>query len=85
MSRTPKRRQGADAKGLRAEYSFDYTRAKPNRFADRMGRDAVAVVLAPDVASVFGSSDQVNTLLRSVISALPTPPVSGRRARRKAG
>jgi hypothetical protein len=31
----------------------------------------VAVVLDPDVASVFQSSESVNTLLRSVISALP--------------
>jgi hypothetical protein len=33
----------------------------------------VAVVLDPDVASVFQSSESVNTLLRSVISALPEP------------
>jgi hypothetical protein len=31
----------------------------------------VAVVLDPDVASVFRSSESVNALLRSVISALP--------------
>jgi hypothetical protein len=31
----------------------------------------VAVVLDPDVASVFGSSESVNSLLRSVINALP--------------
>jgi len=31
----------------------------------------VAVVLDPDVASVFQSSESVNSLLRSVISALP--------------
>jgi len=32
---------------------------------------AVAVVLDPDVASVFQSSDSVNSFLRSVITALP--------------
>jgi hypothetical protein len=33
----------------------------------------VAVVLDADVASVFQSSESVNSLLRSVISALPEP------------
>jgi hypothetical protein len=33
----------------------------------------VAVVLDPDVASVFQSSESVNILLRSVISVLPQP------------
>jgi hypothetical protein len=32
---------------------------------------AVAVVLEPDVAEVFRSSQSVNQLLRSVIAALP--------------
>jgi hypothetical protein len=31
----------------------------------------VAIVLDPDVALVFESSEAVNSLLRSVISALP--------------
>jgi hypothetical protein len=36
-----------------------------------MKAGTVAVVLDPDVASVFGSSESVNSLLRSVINALP--------------
>jgi hypothetical protein len=70
---------------LRAEYTFDYAQARSNRFAGRMRRDAVAVVLEPDVASVFGSSAQVNTLLRSVISSLPKGQRPSTRPRRKAG
>ena len=72
---------------MRAEYAFDYSRAKPNRFAAQMGGTAVAVVLDPDVASVFDSSTKVNALLRSVISALPDakPPARVRTHRRKAG
>jgi len=31
------------------------------------------VVLDPDVAKVFQSSDVVNALLRSIISAMPSP------------
>ena len=57
---------------LRSEYRFDYSKAKPNRFAAKMSEGAVAVVLEPDVAAVFKSSEAVNTLLRSVISALPS-------------
>ena len=65
-----KRRRPAPA-GIRAEYHFDYRKARPNRFAPLMKGSTVAVVLDPDVASVFHTSEAVNSLLRSVISALP--------------
>lgn len=68
---------------LRAEYPLDFGKSRPNRFASRMGKDAVAVVLEPDVAQVFGSSQSVNRLLRSVIEAVP--PRGSRGVRRKAG
>jgi len=55
---------------MRTEYRFDYAKARPNRFADRMKNGAVAVILDPDVAAVFGSSKAVNAFLRSVITAL---------------
>ncbi len=56
---------------MRREYRFEYRKAKPNRFAKQMGVKAIAVVLDPDVAAVFKSSESVNKLLRSVIAALP--------------
>jgi hypothetical protein len=56
---------------LRREYRFDYRLAKPNRFASRFATGSVAVVLEPDVASVFRTSDSVNALLRSVLAAIP--------------
>jgi hypothetical protein len=56
---------------MRREYRFDYKKARPNRFAGRFRTGAVAVVLDPDVASVFGSSNSVNRLLRSLIAAMP--------------
>ena len=55
---------------IRAEYQFDYRKARPNRFAAQMKGSTVAVFLDPDVASVFQTSESVNSLLRSVISAL---------------
>jgi hypothetical protein len=56
---------------MRREYHFDYRKSRPNRFASRMKAETVVVVLDPDVASVFQSPESVNSLLRSVIKALP--------------
>jgi hypothetical protein len=71
MKKVRRKRRRNGSNGLRPEYRFDYARARPNRFAERIPPGAVAVVLDPDVASVFASSDTVNTFLRSVISAMP--------------
>jgi hypothetical protein len=72
---------------MKAEYGFDYREGKPNRFASQMTGDVVTVVLEPDVAKVFDSSESVNRLLRSVISAIPEQEqrTSVRKPRRKAG
>ena len=56
---------------MRREYRFDYRKSRPNRFASLMKGKTVAVLLDPDIASVFQSSESVNSLLRSVIAALP--------------
>lgn len=84
MKRTRRNQKGANE--LRPEYDFDYGQSRPNRFASRMTGPVLAVVLEPDVAAVFDTSESVNRMLRSVISAIPK---SSRRrtdrARRKAG
>ena len=69
---------------MRPEYRFDYAHARPNRFAGRMGRETVTIVLDPDVAAVFKTAESVNDLLRSVIAALPvkTRMVSRPKARK---
>lgn len=71
MKKVPARNSAKRARGLEKEYRFDYSKAKPNRFAARMKAGSLAVVLDPDVASVFKSSEEVNKLLRSVMAALP--------------
>ncbi|OGP85663.1 MAG: hypothetical protein A2Y95_10195 [Deltaproteobacteria bacterium RBG_13_65_10] len=71
MRRAHVKRRRKDTGEIRPEYRFDYRKARPNRFVGRVSAGAVAVVLDPDVASVFGSSDTVNALLRSVIAAMP--------------
>jgi hypothetical protein len=73
MKKTSTRKKKARPREMmRPEYRFDYSKAKPNRFATKMAEGAIAIVLEPDVAAVFQSADAVNALLRSVISAMPT-------------
>ena len=74
MKKTSSRRKATQTRDeMRGEYRFDYRKARPNRFAPLIKGRTVAVVLDPDVASVFQSSESVNSLLRSLISALPQP------------
>ena len=84
MKSTQRSRKRARPNELRPDYQFDYDQAKPNRFAKQMGPGTVAVVLDPDVAAVFHSSQSVNVLLRSVIKAVPKSRESSTR-RQKAG
>ena len=60
------------ADGLRAEYRLDYTKAKPNRFAERTRPGSVAILLDPDVARVFKSAESVNTVLRALVATMPS-------------
>src|SRR5271166_767824 len=53
------------------EYRFDYSKARPNRFAARLKRGSRAVVLDPDVAAVFSTPECVNAVLRAVIETMP--------------
>ena len=52
------------------EYEFDYSKSRPNRFASRLPKDAVVVILDADIAKEFRDSKRVNTLLRATIAAL---------------
>lgn len=81
MKKVPRRRTAAAKPEMRSEYRLDYGKARPNRFAGRVPVNAVAIVLDPDVTSVFGSSKSVNDLLRSVMKAMPDHD----KRRRKAG
>jgi hypothetical protein len=59
---------GAD---MLTEYDFDYSKARPNRFADRMKDGPLVVLVDPDVAEVFTTSESVNKALRALITAMP--------------
>ena len=49
------------------EYRFDYSKAKPNRFAS--SNNPRVVILDEDVAKVFDTPSSVNKALRSLIQA----------------
>jgi hypothetical protein len=81
MKSTRRSRSRTGDVDMPAEYQLDWSKAKPNPYATRL-KDTVAVVLAPDVAEVFPTSDSVNTFLRSVIAAVPRPRRRSVRRRR---
>ena len=56
---------------MKGEYAFDYSKAKPNRFAGRIASDQTVVLLDPEVSKVFPDSESVNAALRGLIAALP--------------
>ncbi|MDV3002981.1 MAG: hypothetical protein N5P05_004636 (plasmid) [Chroococcopsis gigantea SAG 12.99] len=56
---------------LKAEYNFDYSKARSNRFATRTDEPTITVTLEPDVAKVFKTSESVNRALRAILSAIP--------------
>lgn len=55
-----------------AEYNFDYRKARPNRFAAKINKDRLLVLLDSDVAKVFTTPESVNTALRMLIAAVPS-------------
>ena len=69
MKKTSVRKKARRQEELKSEYRFDYSKAKPNRFAAKITEGTVAVILEPDVAAIFKTSEAVNSFLRSVISA----------------
>ncbi len=62
------------------EYDFDYRKARPNRFAGRISKERVVVLLDREVSEVFTTPESVNTVLRALITAMPEGP---KRASRK--
>ena len=84
MRDAARRKAGSRRTDLRPEHRFDYSVSRPNRFAAHAATGAVAVLLDPDVASVFHDSESVDALLRSVIAAMPGSAAPRLKAARKA-
>jgi hypothetical protein len=72
MKATDKREQAEDAADeLAAEYGFDYSQSRPNRFAGQIDKSRVVVLLDPDIAEVFTTPESVNAVLRALIKTMP--------------
>jgi hypothetical protein len=68
---------------LKTHYDFDYSKAKPNRFAARILEESLMVVLEPDVAAVFPTAEAVNQALRVLAAAVQNLPATKLAKRRK--
>ena len=53
-----------DADEILPEY--DFSRARPNKFASRYAAGSMVVVLEPDVAAMFPSAGEANQALRAL-------------------
>lgn len=56
-----------DKEEIQPEYTLDYSKAKPNRFAEKYQQTQRTVVLDSDVAENFPSAESVNEALRFLV------------------
>ena len=52
---------------LKPHYDFDYSKAKPNRFAEKYKKMVIQVGLEPDIAEEFPTEKSVNDALRDYL------------------
>ncbi|MDQ6788255.1 MAG: hypothetical protein M3033_15730 [Acidobacteriota bacterium] len=52
---------------LLPEYDLDYSKSKPNRFAEKYNQMQRTIVLDSDVADDFPNSESVNAALRFLV------------------
>lgn len=65
---------------MQPEYQFNYTTARPNRFAAPIPEGSRVVVLDPDIAKVFTSPESVNAVLRALIATMPKTEINDKAA-----
>jgi hypothetical protein len=56
-------------KEMRDEY--DFSAARPNKYAKKYSEGANLVVIEPDLVKWFPDSESVNSALRALVSAFP--------------
>jgi len=64
-----KHRKGQEANSIEMDEilpEYDFSRARPNKYASRYTAGSIAVVLDPDVAAVFPSAREANAALRAL-------------------
>ncbi len=61
---------------------YDFSRARPNKYASRCAAGSMVVVLEPDVAAAFPTAEQANEALRDLAGIIrkhqPRRMASGR-------
>jgi hypothetical protein len=65
------RAKGRVTDDLAKEYRFDYSKARPNRFAAKAKAGSRTVLLDPDIAAIFTTPESVNAVLRALIATMP--------------
>jgi hypothetical protein len=45
---------------------YDFSRARPNKYASRYAKDGIVITLDPDVAAVFPGAKEANEALRAL-------------------
>ena len=53
------------------EYHFDYSKARPNRFAKGIAEGSLVVVLEPELAQVYKTPERVKAILEAIAKAMP--------------
>ena len=69
---------------LRPGYSFDYRKAKPNRFAAEAVKGSFMLLVDEDIAEVFQTPESIKNVLRALIATMPprkSPKPTARRTR----
>ena len=56
---------------MRSEYRFDYRKARRNRFAGRIDKNRVVVLLDRDISKIFTTPESVKNVLRALIATMP--------------
>jgi hypothetical protein len=73
---------GVDRDEILPEY--DFSRARPNKYAARYKTGSAVVVLEPDVAAVFPNAGEVNAALRALAGIIQKHQPRRSRPRRSA-
>lgn len=79
MKKNPRSRQAPAVDELRPEY--DFSNGVRGKYAARYRQGTNVVLLDPDVAAAFGSSEAVNRALRALLEVMPARPPKRRRPR----
>ena len=82
--RSTRKRRSAPVPADEILPEYDFSRARPNKYARRFAGGRNIIVLDPDVARRFPDSATVNRALRALVAIADKPKAPGVRRRRTA-